>query len=279
MLMTVEPLPSPGQTVAVLDAIAAGGMDDQLSALAREVAAAGQHEVLIRWAHEMDLANLYPWSAEDPSAYRTAFRRVVSIFRDEGATNARWVWSPSGNTAATEYYPGDDVVDYVGMTVLGDEHWDQLLAGEPARSFAQLLAPKYPALRGYGKPIIIAELGVSGTPEHQREWLGEAARILPEFPLIRAVVYYNAVNVVNNHMPTEPDWRISAAQFSEFNDRLLAIDNGELKPGARQARTLTRAGAAQRGKVLAARVERGHGYAAATAAGEDHASQVVDVLF
>jgi cellulose synthase (UDP-forming) len=52
--------------------------------------------------------------------YQQAFRHVVSLFRDEGADNVRFVWSPAGETNALDYYPGGDVVDYVGLTVLED---------------------------------------------------------------------------------------------------------------------------------------------------------------
>jgi beta-mannanase len=37
----------------------------------------------------------------------------------EEATNARWVWSPAGEPDALVFYPGDDVVSYVGLTCPG----------------------------------------------------------------------------------------------------------------------------------------------------------------
>jgi len=200
----------------VLQTVALGETDHELVALAKVVADANPQVVLVRWAQEMDLSGLYPWSVDDPAAFRAAYRHVVDVFRQHGATNAQWVWSPSGNSGARAYYPGADVVDYVGMTVLGDEHWDQVLVDQPARSFAQLMAPKYPEVAVYGKPMIIAELGVSGTPEHQHQWLEDAARALVDFPNISVISYFDSVNAPNNHMATQPDWRVSEAAFAEF---------------------------------------------------------------
>jgi cellulose synthase (UDP-forming) len=222
-LVTIEPFPAQGGNSPVLEDIAQGATDDQLVALARVVVDASPQTVLVRWAHEMDLYGLYPWSVKDPAQYRAAYRHVVSIFRQHGATNVLWVWSPSGNSGARPYYPGADVVDYVGMTVLGDEQWDQILLDQSARSFAQLMAPKYPEVAVYGKPIIIAELGVSGTPEHQREWLASAARALADFPNISVISYYDFVNAPNNHMATQPDWRIPPAVFAEFQTAVQAL--------------------------------------------------------
>jgi cellulose synthase (UDP-forming) len=215
-LVTIEPFPAPEQHTHVLQDVAQGATDEQLRALADVSANSSPQVLLVRWGHEMDLENLYPWSTGDPQMYRAAYRHVVSIFREEGATNVRWVWSPSGNSGSDAYYPGDDVVDYVGMTILGDEQWDQILGDESARSFTQLMAAKYPELAVYGKPMIVAELGVSGSPEHQEGWLAEAARALVDFPGIRIISYYGSRNVPNNHMATQPDWRISASAFDDF---------------------------------------------------------------
>ena len=120
-LITVEPFAATSDTTTpVLQQIASGQLDDELIQLADVVRDDGPPTVLIRWAQEMDLTLLYPWSSNDPALYQAAFRHVVEVFRAEGATNVQWVWSPAGQGNALAYYPGDDVVDYVGLTVLGD---------------------------------------------------------------------------------------------------------------------------------------------------------------
>jgi cellulose synthase (UDP-forming) len=211
-LVTVEPHPAAGQTGPVLERVVSGGADDELRRLARVVRAAGPQEVWLRWGHEMDLPGLYPWSTGDPALYQAAFRHVVAVFREEGADNARFVWSPAGDTGGTPssaYYPGDDVVDLVGLTVLGDAGWDRLY-GQPRQSLADILRPRYRELAPLGKPIILAEVGVSGPPAEQAAWLAAGAAALPDFPAVRAVVYFDDRNAPNNRMPDQPDWRIPA---------------------------------------------------------------------
>ena len=209
-LITVEPWPGSRQRTPTLDWILAGRSDDDLRRLAQVVRSADPQIVLLRWGHEMDLSGLYPWSANNPDIYRAAFRHVVEIFRAEGASNVRWVWSPAGDLDAANFYPGDDMVDYVGLTVLGDEGWDHGF-GLPRQSFAQLLEPRYRAVESIDKPIIVAEVGVSGSEQEQLEWLTAARQTLEEFPRIRAAVYFDDRNAPNNRLPTQPDWRITPA--------------------------------------------------------------------
>jgi len=99
------------------------------------------------------------------------------------------------------------VVDFVGLTVLEDEQWDWGF-GLAAQSFADLLAPRYARVEPFGKPIVVAELGVSGSPERQADWLAEAGQSLHQFPRLRAVVYFNSANPPVKDLTVLPDWRI-----------------------------------------------------------------------
>jgi cellulose synthase (UDP-forming) len=211
-LVTLEPLSLESEAVPVLDRIVSGQADGELAKLARVVRDSAPQTVLIRWAHEMDLNLLYPWSSNDPALYRAAFRHVVEVFRAEGVSNARWVWSPAGQGNALAFYPGDDVVDYVGLTVLGDASWDAELGYASRQSMADILRPRYSAVQSTLKPIIIAELAVSGSAAEQAAWLDDGARALTEFPRVAAVVYFNDRNAPNNWRGTQPDWRLDDAR-------------------------------------------------------------------
>jgi cellulose synthase (UDP-forming) len=215
-MVTIEPWPAVGShNQDVLGDIVNGSSDDDLRRLARIAAAHQPQVILVRWGHEMELANLYPWGDRQPELYQAAFRRMVGVFRETGASNVRFVWSPAGNANAVEYYPGDDVVDYLGVTVLGDADWDANF-GLPAQSFDDIFGPRYRLLEPFGKPIIISEMGVSGTPEYQAEWLRSAADSVLRYPMLRAMVYFDAINPHVNGLPTEPDWRISGEALRLF---------------------------------------------------------------
>jgi cellulose synthase (UDP-forming) len=216
LMVTVEPWPAVGSADSdVLGRVVSGGADEHLRALAQVAAAHQPQVVLMRWGHEMDLDNLYPWGAQDPGEYRQAFRRVVSIFRQEGADNVRFVWSPAGDESAAEYYPGANVVDYVGVTALADATWDAGFGLEP-QSFDDIVGPRYARLAPLGKPMIVAELGVSGSPERQAEWLSAAGRSLAAYPRLNALVYFDAQNPPVNRISVEPDWRLSPSPAAAF---------------------------------------------------------------
>jgi beta-mannanase len=208
-LITVEPFPSaPDTNTPVLEQVASGELDDQLIQLADVVRDDGRPTVLIRWAQEMDLTLLYPWSSDNPALYQAAFRHVVDVFRAEGASNVKWIWSPAGQGNALAYYPGDDVVDYIGLTVLGDAGWDAELGYQQRQSLVDILRPRYEAVQAANKPVIIVELGVSGSAAEQAAWLSDGATQLDSFPLLQGIVYFNAKNAANNWRDTEPDWRL-----------------------------------------------------------------------
>jgi cellulose synthase (UDP-forming) len=114
------------------------------------------------------------------------------------------------------------VVDYVGLSILGDAVWDSLSA-LPPQSFDQLMADRYQRVKPLNKPIIIAELGVSGTPARQAAWLSDAVRNLAAYPLVRAVVYFDAVNASNNRQAVQPDWRLDPTLLSDFADQLRGV--------------------------------------------------------
>ncbi|MBV9328018.1 MAG: glycosyltransferase [Chloroflexi bacterium] len=220
LLATIEPWPSAGQpaNADVLGEVVSGDSDAELQELADIAAADRPQVILVRWGHEMDLANQYPWGAQDPELYKAAFRHVVSVFRAEGADNVRFVWSPAGNANAMDYYPGDDVVDYVGVTVLGDASWDGDF-GLPPQSFDDIFGQRYRLVAPLGKPIIIAEMGVSGTVERQTTWLSAARQSMAAYPLLEAAVYFDDRNsAVNHQQPVQPDWTLSGTSLAAFMD-------------------------------------------------------------
>lgn len=81
--------------------------------------------VFISIDHEMN-GTWYPYSQAYPNSgvtandFVTAWRRIVTIFRQNGANNAAFVWSPNvpdvGGVPFTAYYPGDDYVDWIGVS-------------------------------------------------------------------------------------------------------------------------------------------------------------------
>lgn len=209
-LITIEPWTTASQESRnVLLDTARGSNDAVIQADALAIKAQAPQVVMVRFAHEMELTGNYPWAIANPGLYVEAYRHYVDLFRDEGVTNVRWVWSPAGNGDAPEFYPGDAYADFVGLTILSNKAWDVAVGATDALSFEELFDVKYATLSRFGKPMVIAEFGSANDGEgRQAAWLRDAYAAFARYPLLRGVVYFNAMNAPNSWTGVTPDFRI-----------------------------------------------------------------------
>lgn len=211
----------------------------QLAALAEEIQEAGI-PLLLRFAHEMN-GGWYPWGSQ-PAAYRRAFRDLALAVHKQ-APKTGMVWAPNtgvgypylgaGNPLPTKdpeldtngdgrvdsaddpfspYYPGDDVVDWVGVSLYSKRAADvlpamanvalargkmQMYIDNPGAGFD--LYTTYSA--GKNKPFMIAETASAWYPEFptgdgevavKRGWWAQlwAEETLTKYPLLRVVVWF-----------------------------------------------------------------------------------------
>ena len=179
-----------------LDEIVSGKRDKELAKIASQLAQYGG-PAIIRWGHEPENSG-YPWGGKPPEKYIAAYRYVVEYLRKcNPQQKLSFMWSPIGNANGTKYYPGSHYVDYVGCSVYDTEN----------RSFAKTFAPMYATLAQYGKPIIIAECGVQAKYD-QAAWVAGLKASASQFPLLKSVIYFNAVDSHPWVNGQKPDWRI-----------------------------------------------------------------------
>jgi hypothetical protein len=161
--------------------IAGGRHDAYIRRFARSLASF-HGTVFLRYAPEFDGR----WEAwhPDPAAYAQAWRHIHDIFREQGARNVKFVWSPAlpwKNTAewfglVDQYWPGAAYVDYVGVTTVSHDH-------EGIGVFAR----RVPLLRRFGKPIVLPEVYA---PESIRAgWLAGMVRLVNRMPDVKVVVW------------------------------------------------------------------------------------------
>ncbi len=217
-----DPVQQPAYSLAT---IAAGAYDPHIRRAAREAAAFGG-PLLLRLAHEMN-GSWASWGAgvngNTPSDYIAMWRHVVSIFRAEGATNVRWVWSPNvygGGSSPTRasaspfqpFYPGDSWVDFVG---LDGYNWGTL---HPAGwcSFANVFGPSYDALTKLtDKPVMIAETASAEAGGSKAAWIRAIPGVLQSrMPRVRALIWFDR--------DKETDWQIASSPASEAAFRAVA---------------------------------------------------------
>jgi hypothetical protein len=122
-----------------------------------------------------------PAKPDGVERFVAAFRRIVGLSREEGADNITWVFHVNwddGPAAAwnrlEDYYPGDDVVDWVAISAYGP----QTPRDRYLDLFRDAVDSAYPRLQNIAatKPVIIAEFGATaGNPQITPEaWAGPA---------------------------------------------------------------------------------------------------------
>ena len=178
----------------------------------------------MRLAHEMNMAWV-PWavgkhggttyggSGNTFANFRQMWQTVHGLVHPI-APNVRFLWCPwdvtdPGNTGKyTDFYPGDEYVDYTGF----DSYvWTGNVTRPMHEQFGYSLAALAALSPGSSrKPVIIAELGrAPGGPDGVRvSWLRDGYRQLHDLhPNIRGIIYFD----IDARFLGHPDWRLSAA--------------------------------------------------------------------
>ncbi|MBI5366328.1 MAG: PD40 domain-containing protein, partial [Planctomycetes bacterium] len=161
------------------DAIARGAVDADFAAWARAAREFGS-PVVVEWGTEMN-GEWFSWNgrwngagetggfgdprrADGPERFVAAYRRLVGVMRGAGADNLLWVFHVNGEDVPDEawnrleaYYPGDDVVDWLGVSLYGP----QSPTGEDPGAFRGRMDQVHARLRrcAPAKPIVVAEFG------------------------------------------------------------------------------------------------------------------------
>ena len=166
-------------------------------------------KILLRFAHEMN-GYWFIWGAgrcdNTPQKFITAWRRVVNIFRNVGATNVKWIWSPYMNKFSA-FFPGDSYVDYLGTTAFtwGPKQW---------QSMVQALSPSITALGALpsSKPIIAAEVGAAPYKDCancKANWVANGyPAVYEKWWRIVAIVYFD----VDMRFNEQPNWRLNSPE-------------------------------------------------------------------
>jgi hypothetical protein len=196
--------------------IISGKHDQYIRAWAKAAKAFGR-PVIVRMFHEMN-GDWFPWSVNKfkdntPERFKSAWRHIVTEFRRVGARNVKFLWSPYlwGKGKYEVLYPGNDYVDYVGVTSL---NW----GGERWKSLSSLLERPMGAMRKItrtsrnpnGKPVILPEVASNHDTGDKAAWITSGYRAAyKKWPAIRAMVYfdYNTAVITDPTKP-HPDWRL-----------------------------------------------------------------------
>jgi hypothetical protein len=178
-----------------LSQITAGRYDAYIKSAA-DAAAASKNPMYIRLGHEMNVSSSLFGPGQNgntPAAYVAAWRHVVTIFRQQGATNVEWVWSPNvdcgGKCPFTAFYPGDAWVDWVAL----DGYNYATVDNDPWMTFDQIFAPSYAALTHMtSKPVMIGETASTELGGNKAQWIAQTFQgLASKYPHVHAVVWFD----------------------------------------------------------------------------------------
>lgn len=163
----------------------------------------------VAWGLEMN-GTWFPWSGwyygeRDTEAghqtgaelYKKAYRHVVDRVRARGVKNIVWVFQVNNQSSPNEswnkmadYYPGDDYVDWLGMSAYGM----QFPGGDWIKSDTAFLKA-YDELCAINptKPMMMAEWGIGEFPDQgdKAAWITEAFSLMEHMPRLKAAVFWN----------------------------------------------------------------------------------------
>jgi Glycosyl hydrolase family 26 len=199
-----------------LTAILAGRWDAYIDKWADAARNFG-HPMIVVFGVEMN-GTWFPWSGayyggaqwdkdqnnwKGPETFRKAFRYVVDRVRARGASNIKWMFHTNNYpypyetwNCAPAYYPGSDYVDWLGLSVYGQQYKD-----EPNPDIPSLVTWPYEEMSRLDphKPIMIAEWATGEFPHSaegggvgKADWIRQGLKLFPtRYPRIKAAVYWH----------------------------------------------------------------------------------------
>ena len=189
-----------------------GAHDAQIRRWAAQIAAWNK-PLYLRFAHEMN-GNWNSWSegvnGNLSGQYLVAWRHIWELFRQAGASNVTWVWSPnvvySNSPPLAPFYPGDAYVDRVALDGYnwGNHfpHWQAWL------SFEEIFGPGLAQLKALtAKPIMVAETASTEGGGDKAAWITDMFAALKNHPEIVAFTWFNH--------DKETDWRIQSSPAAQ----------------------------------------------------------------
>ena len=174
------------------------------------------HPLIVAFGVEMN-GTWFPWSGKyyggaewdkehnnwkGPETFRKAFRYVVDRVRARGANNIKWMFHTNNYpypyetwNCAPAYYPGSNYVDWLGLSVYGQQYKD-----EPNPDIPSLINWPYEEMCRLDphKPIMVAEWATGEFPHStdggglgKSEWIKQALQLFRTFPRIKAAIYWH----------------------------------------------------------------------------------------
>jgi len=181
-------------------AIASGSQDPVIVAAARALAATGK-PIYLRPFYEFDQPQGHPRYIGTPAEVVVAWQRLVTLFRDNGATNVKFVWCPMAfdyaNGKAQKFWPGASYVDDVAADGYN-------FPGARFRTFDTIFQSAYAFAVAQQKPFFIGETAATSTDAQTPAWVASIGAWAATHTDTAAIVYFDSIS------PKGYDFRVMA---------------------------------------------------------------------
>lgn len=218
MMMRSDFSDAKSERVYSLQKIIEGKLDKALKKWADDAKSFGE-PLMVEFGTEVN-GDWFSWSGinngRNPEIFKEAYIHIIELFRDEEVNNITWVYHVHGESAPDEswnsmsaYYPGDDYIDWLGMSIYGVQE-----KGETLRDVNVLFDDAYKKLSAVSKnkPLALLEFGMI---EHERkaEWLKSVFDLLKsgKYNRIKAISYWHSLwdngdgSVTNMRLDSSPE--------------------------------------------------------------------------
>jgi len=167
----------------ITDKLAEGNYDDRIKALAH---------LFIKMKTPAFLRPGYEFGGNGQGRYASkqhwvrAWKKIFTIFKNEGAENVAFVWNTLDAKDYLEYYPGDEYVDWWGINVFCNDADKSPFINDFVQEAAK-----------HRKPVMIAEstpryVGSVGGEVAWKKWYQPYFNLIHKYPHLKAFCYVNA---------------------------------------------------------------------------------------
>ena len=159
-----------------------------------------------------------PTFPDGPERFRDAYRHMVTLFRNEGATNVTWVfhmveWFQPNRPweSFANYYPGDNYVDWLALSLFGLNNLPDGGLGTFEQELATFHGPGYPG--NYGditslgpQPLSLMYVGVTPKQGDAVGWINGMFETVHSgrYPRIAMLSWFNSDDWGSKLLPGTP---------------------------------------------------------------------------
>lgn len=236
LILSIKPVRNNGTRItwpSIATAAPGSTVDNEMRSWAQRIKTFGQ-PIYVTFHHEPEAStNTAYGTAAD---YINAWRHWVDVFRQEGATNVRFMFimtanaysvSTSDRRYATKWYPGDAWVDSMGIDAY---NWASCRPNQPGpwRTLSTIIEPFRVAGAAHPtKDLWLTEWASwddPGTPGKKAQWIDQAKTLFaqPAYSQFVGVSYFNS-DAINAAFP-DCQWWVDTSASSLASYTAMAID-------------------------------------------------------